>query len=122
MARTDIVEFDINPVFLYEHGACAVDTRFYIDTTASPEQPEMSRALQKELHQIKSIALIGASAEPNKVGYAVLRNLLSFPGTVYPANPKHTVILGRTTYPSLTSTPARSMWLSWLSRQRLSLQ
>ena len=55
--------------------------------------------------QIKSIALIGASAEPNKVGYAVLRNLLSFPGTLYPVNPKHPVILGRTTYSSLTAIP-----------------
>jgi acetyl coenzyme A synthetase (ADP forming)-like protein len=105
MARTDIAEFDINPVFLYEHGACAVDARFYIDTTAGPGQPEVSHELPKELHQIKSIALIGASAEPSKVGYAVLRNLLSFPGTLYPVNPKYPQILGRTAYPSLTSLP-----------------
>ncbi|MDO9549728.1 MAG: acetate--CoA ligase family protein [Methanoregula sp.] len=105
MDRTDIVEFDINPVFLYEQGACAVDARFYIDDTARPEQPDMSQPLSQELHDIKSIALVGASSEPNKVGYAVLRNLLSFPGTLYPVNPKHQKILGRTTYPSLTSIP-----------------
>jgi acetyl coenzyme A synthetase (ADP forming)-like protein len=105
MERTDIIEFDINPVFLYEQGVCAVDARFYTDSTARKEQPETSRALSEELHNIKSIALVGASAEPNKVGYAVLRNLLSFPGTLYPVNPKHKEILGRTTYPSLTSIP-----------------
>jgi acetyl coenzyme A synthetase (ADP forming)-like protein len=105
MNRTDIVEFDINPVFLYEQGACAVDARFYTDDTARPEQPDTSLPLSQELHDIKSIALIGASAEPNKVGYAVLRNLLSFPGTLYPVNPKHQKILGRDTYPSLTSIP-----------------
>ncbi|MFA4823817.1 MAG: acetate--CoA ligase family protein [Methanoregula sp.] len=105
MESTDIVEFDINPVFLYEHGLCAVDARFYTDDTPLPVKPEPVRPLPKELLHIKSIALIGASAEPNKVGYAVLRNLLSFPGTLYPVNPKHHMILGRTTYPSLTSLP-----------------
>jgi len=105
MESTDIVEFDINPVFLYEHGLCAVDARFYTDFAPSPVKSEPVRPLPKELLHIKSIALIGASAEPNKVGYAVLRNLLSFPGTLYPVNPKHPMILGRTTYPSLTSLP-----------------
>jgi acetyl coenzyme A synthetase (ADP forming)-like protein len=105
MDSADIVEFDINPVFLYPQGVCAVDARFYTDDTPRPVISEPVQPLQKELLQIKSIALIGASAEPNKVGYAVLRNLLSFPGTLYPVNPKHPVILGRTTYPSLTSIP-----------------
>jgi acetyl coenzyme A synthetase (ADP forming)-like protein len=103
--RADIVEFDINPVFLYEHGVYAVDARFYTDDTASPGKTETNRPLPQELLNIKSIALVGASAEPNKVGYAVLRNLLSFPGILYPVNPKHQMILGRTTYPSLTSIP-----------------
>jgi acetyl coenzyme A synthetase (ADP forming)-like protein len=102
---SEIVEFDINPVFLYEHGVCAVDARFYTDDTPRLVTTEPSRPLPKELLHVRSIALIGASAEPNKVGYAVLRNLLSFPGTLYPVNPKHMDILGRTTYPSLTSIP-----------------
>ena len=105
MDSTDVVEFDINPVVLYEHGVCAVDARFYTDDSPRMERPEPVRPPLKELLTIKSIALIGASAEPNKVGYAVLRNLLSFPGTLYPVNPKHKVILGRTTYPSLSSIP-----------------
>jgi len=105
MDSKDIVEFDINPVFLYEQGACAVDARFYRDETTAIVKPEPGQPLSKELLNVKSIALIGASSEPNKVGYAVLRNLLSFPGTLYPVNPKHPVILGRTTYPSLTSIP-----------------
>lgn len=105
MERTDIIEFDINPVFLYEKGVCAVDARFYTDSVTGEEEPETGEALPEKLHHIKSIALVGASAEPNKVGYAVLRNLLSFPGTLYPVNPKHPVILGRATYPSLTSIP-----------------
>ena len=103
--RVDIVEFDINPVFLYEHGACAVDARFYTDDTARMAKPETSPPLPLELLHIRSIALVGASADPNKVGYAVLRNLLSFPGSLYPVNPKHEKLLEHTSYPSLTSIP-----------------
>lgn len=45
----------------------------------------------------RSIAVIGASADPQKVGHAVLQNLLmeGFAGAVYPVNPKGGVILGK---------------------------
>ena len=61
--------------------------------------------LPAEILNVKSIAVIGASPDPNKVGYAVLRNLLSFPGSLYPVNPKHRKILGRDVYPTLSSIP-----------------
>jgi len=50
-----------------------------------------------------SIAVIGASADISKVGYAVLRNILShgYTGKVYPVNQKGTTILGRKTYRAL---------------------
>jgi len=101
LEHDEIVEFDINPVFLYEKGACVVDARIY----TSPPHPADSiapvRLLPSQLLNVNSIAVIGASPEPSKVGYAILRNLLSFPGTVYPVNPKHQQILGRNVYPTL---------------------
>ena len=100
-----IVEFDLNPVFLYEKGACVVDARIFVTDTVeevpAPQQPP----LLPEILNARSIALIGATPEPGKVGYAVLRNLLAFPGKLYPVNPKHQVILGRTVYPGLASVP-----------------
>lgn len=43
-----------------------------------------------------SIAIVGASATPGKIGHVVLANLLKagFPGPVYPVNPKADTILG----------------------------
>jgi len=43
-----------------------------------------------------AIAIIGASADPKKVGYAVLNNLVrfKFPGKLYPVNPSCSEILG----------------------------
>ncbi|MCJ7739341.1 MAG: CoA-binding protein, partial [Anaerolineae bacterium] len=44
----------------------------------------------------KSVAVIGASATPGKLGHAVVRNLQEggFEGEIYPINPKSTEILG----------------------------
>lgn len=52
--------------------------------------------------QPKSVAVIGASRNPNKVGHVILKNLLeSFKGLVYPVNPNADEILGRKVYPSV---------------------
>jgi acetyl coenzyme A synthetase (ADP forming)-like protein len=103
--RPDLVEFDINPVILYEQGACAVDARFYVSDHLPPEiSPPVKQAVSG-LFRPKSIAVVGASPEPNKVGYAIVRNLLSFPGSLYPVNPRHAMIIGRKTYPTLGSIP-----------------
>jgi acetyl coenzyme A synthetase (ADP forming)-like protein len=103
--RDDVVEFDLNPVFLYEKGACVVDARFYVTDEAAPQEVSQKAPLPPGILNAKSIAVIGASPDPNKVGYAVLRNLLAFPGKLYPVNPRHTLILGRTVYPTLSSIP-----------------
>ncbi len=51
-----------------------------------------------------SIAIIGASRDPQKVGYAILNNLVrfGFAGKIYPINPFAREILGLRTYSSLT--------------------
>lgn len=102
----EIAELDINPLILYPDGLCAVDARVLIhppDPTPKTDHPP----LPEELFAVGSIALVGATADPEKIGYAVLRNLLSFAGTVYPVNPKGGTILGRTVYPSLADLPGR---------------
>ena len=50
----------------------------------------------------KSIAIIGASRTPEKLGYIILENLkFSFKGKIYPINPNATEILGLSAYPSV---------------------
>jgi acetyl coenzyme A synthetase (ADP forming)-like protein len=102
-----VAEFDINPLVLWEEGACAVDARVIFgeerpETTAeAPERPSFT------LPAPASVAVIGASSEPGKVGYALARNLLSFPGKFWPVNPKHATVLGRTAYPSVLAVPGK---------------
>lgn len=106
--RPEIEEFDINPFVLYEHGGCAVDARFYENVVADPPTPApvmAAPAMPPSLMQIRSVAIVGASQDPGKIGYAICRNMLGFPGSLYPVNPKHATILGRTAYPSLAAIP-----------------
>jgi acetyl coenzyme A synthetase (ADP forming)-like protein len=102
---TRMVEFDLNPVILYESGVAVVDARIIVGERREEERREVNAEVSPELFTPKSIAVIGASANPNKVGYAVFRNLLTFPGQLYPVNPGRTELLGRRAYPSVAEIP-----------------
>ncbi|ADD08130.1 acetate--CoA ligase family protein [Candidatus Aciduliprofundum boonei] len=54
-----------------------------------------------------SIAVVGASSHPNKIGYVVLENLKNngYGGRIYPVNPKGGQILGFKVYPSINDVP-----------------
>jgi acetyl coenzyme A synthetase (ADP forming)-like protein len=54
-----------------------------------------------------SIAVIGASSTPGKIGYNILDNILQggYQGKVYPINPKDGEILGQKAYPSVEAVP-----------------
>jgi len=55
----------------------------------------------------KSIAVVGASRKPGKVGHNILRNIIQYgyQGAVYPINPEATEILGLRVYPSILDVP-----------------
>ncbi len=106
MEHPEVQEFDINPVILYGEGGCAVDARIYTDDTVGPASKEAAgAALPDNLFKIRSVAVVGASQNPDKVGYAICRNMLGFSGALYPVNPNNAAILGKTTYPSLAAIP-----------------
>jgi acetyl coenzyme A synthetase (ADP forming)-like protein len=100
-----LVEFDINPLFLYEEGGCVVDARFFSLPTPQKFNPPVVEDAPFRLFHPLSIAVVGASSDPNKIGYVIVRNLLPFSGTLYPVNPHHEVILGRKAYASLQDLP-----------------
>ena len=54
---------------------------------------------------MKSIAIIGASANPEKFGNKAVRAFVQQGWTVYPINPKEPSIEGLTTYKSLREIP-----------------
>ncbi|MEE0938662.1 acetate--CoA ligase alpha subunit [Methanobrevibacter sp.] len=55
----------------------------------------------------ESVAVIGASNTPGKVGYIIVDNLINdgFKGEIYPVNPKGGEILGKKAYKNITEIP-----------------
>ena len=53
----------------------------------------------------RSVAVVGASANPEKTGHIILKNIIEggFEGKIYPVNPKAGEILGLPCYPSVTA-------------------
>ncbi len=52
------------------------------------------------------VAVIGASADPRKVGYYILKNTLGgYRGRVYPVNPRYETLQGVKCYPDVESIP-----------------
>ena len=55
----------------------------------------------------RSVAVIGASRDPKRIGYRIVEALVmnQFRGAIYPVNPKAATIAGLTTYPSVAAIP-----------------
>lgn len=88
------LEFDIDP------------TEESLAVARSREQAAEARSVHNLLHP-RSVAVIGASVEPGKVGHVAFANLLAaaFTGTVYPVNPEHRSVRGVRAYASVLDIP-----------------
>jgi acetyl coenzyme A synthetase (ADP forming)-like protein len=66
----------------------------------------MSNKDLKMFFEPESVAVVGASREPNKIGYTILKNFVdNFKGPVYPVNPNAAVILKKICYPDVADIP-----------------
>jgi acetyl coenzyme A synthetase (ADP forming)-like protein len=59
------------------------------------------------LFRPRTVAIIGASRTPGKVGYILTQNIIEsgFEGSIYPINPNAEEILGKKCYPSVAEVP-----------------
>src|SRR5690349_8517875 len=73
--------------------------------SSSPEFKEAN--LLDTFFEPKSVAIVGASASPDKLGHVVLKNAIDsgFKGKVFPINPKAGTILGLQAYSSVSACP-----------------
>ena len=105
-ARLDTV--DLNPVMVWENDHRVLDAKILLRPQAqvlrhhTPDTSHLDRFFRAE-----SVAVVGASATPGKIGHAVLESLACFGygGQVYPVNPRSQELMGLTSYPSLTAIP-----------------
>ena len=97
---------DFNPIVVYPDDYRVVDAKILL--REKPLENPISTAeansnFMEKFFYPKSVALVGASATPGKVGYSVLDSLVNheFKGEVYPINPKRDEIMDRKCYKSL---------------------
>lgn len=100
---------DFNPILVWEDQHRVLDFKVIWHSQAKPSPrviPPNTRHLEN-FFRADSVALIGASATPGKIGNAVLDSLLEYeyPGKVFPINPGRDEIMGAKTYPALEAIP-----------------
>ena len=101
-----INSIDFNPIVVYPKSYNVVDAKIILNkeikkNSISHAKPNITS--MEKFFTPKSVALIGASATPGKIGNSVLDALgkQDYKGKVYPINPKQKKILGIKCYPSL---------------------
>ncbi|VVB70405.1 Acetate--CoA ligase [ADP-forming] II [uncultured archaeon] len=100
----EITEMDLNPVFVYPDGYNVVDARIILGESRPKAQSPVKQDL-RDLFYPGSVAVIGASGTPGKLGWNVFSNLVShhFKGKLYPINPKADEIQGIRAYPCISA-------------------
>ncbi len=99
---------DLNPILVSEEKHCVLDAKFLL-------RREPRRTVQRlpntddldRFFSARSVAVVGASATPAKVGNGIVESLSrqGYRGKVFPVNPQHTEVMGLRAYPSLTAIP-----------------
>lgn len=101
--KFESIEF--NPILVWGDQHRVLDAKLLWHPQAKPAPVAAAPRTQhlENFFRAKSVALVGASATPGKIGNAVLDSLLNYEyqGQVYPINPGREEIMGAKTYSSL---------------------
>jgi acyl-CoA synthetase (NDP forming) len=109
-AHPEVVEIDINPLIVTPDGRLrAVDALVMAGRQLQPGQHllPVSPGAIGSLFYPKSVAVVGASAQIGKWGYAIMANTVSggYKGRIYPVNPKGGSITGCKVYKTVAEIP-----------------
>lgn len=101
-----INSIDFNPVVVYPKSHFVVDAKIILNNEIKKNSISKAKPNIESMEAFftpESVALVGASATPGKIGNSVLVALgkQDYKGKVYPINPKQESILGINCYPSL---------------------
>jgi predicted CoA-binding protein len=72
-----------------------------------PHRNPTDDQIRELLTHATTIAMVGASSNPEKASHGIMRKLQSVGYRVIPVNPRETEVLGERSYPSLIDVPER---------------
>ena len=105
-----INSIDFNPVIVYPKSHFVVDAKIILNNkfkknSISKTKPNITS--MESFFTPKSVALVGASATPGKIGRSILDSIVNqdYKGKVYPINPKVDKIFRQKCYPSVDAIP-----------------
>lgn len=99
-ANPDIIELDFNPVLITKEGLKIVDARIKRGEP-KPEKLGTLRKNRPNFFRNERVAVIGASSDPTKVGYAIAKNSLEYSGDVFFVNAKGGELFGKNLFTSI---------------------
>ena len=104
----ELESVDFNPIVVWGHEHRVLDAKIIRRSTPQPlstAQPNVKHL--DGFFAARSVAVVGASATPGKVGNTVLDSLLNpdFEGRVFPINPTCQEVMGVKAYPTLSAIP-----------------
>ncbi|RNJ78824.1 MAG: acyl-CoA synthetase [Nitrosopumilus sp. B06] len=107
-----INSIDFNPVIVYPKSHYVVDAKIILNKTLKQDSISRVKPNKESMEDFftpKSVALVGASSTPGKIGNSILDSLVNhdYKGKVYPINPKAGKIFGQKCYPSVAAVPGK---------------
>jgi len=99
---------DLNPILVWGDQHRVLDAKVLLSDKLHPlKSEEANTAYLDRFFNAESVAVVGASATPGKIGNAILDSLAKhqYKGRVYPINPQRKEIFGLSTYSSLRDVP-----------------
>jgi len=103
---------DFNPIVVYPKSYAVVDAKIILRKEIKKDAISKAQPNSKNMEMFftpQSVALVGASATPGKIGNSVLDSLAKhdYKGKVFPINPKQEEILGIKCHPSISAIPEK---------------
>jgi len=103
-----LVSVDLNPILVIGDEHWVLDAK--VEMEESPRVPSESLPDTEHLDlffNAQSVAVVGASTNPAKIGYSIVDSLLhqGYRGTIYPINPKQGQVMGLPAYRTLGEVP-----------------
>ncbi len=107
---THFNSIDFNPVIVYPKSYAVVDAKILLNKSVKKDTISKAKPNKEHMEKFftpKTVALVGASSTPGKIGNSILDSLVNynFKGKVYPINPNADKIFGQKCYPTVAAVP-----------------